>query len=125
MTNAEAIRIINQYDCNFYWTDGEKIPTEDLIEAFELAVKALDAQTPRVLTLEEVLSFGAIYMDEPSNPTCLIMLYCYKVERDYRYIFVDSDGDKIPYPSKEFNKTWRCWSSRPTDEQRRETPWEG
>lgn len=46
MTNAEAIKIINQYDCNFYWTDGEKIPTEDLIEAFELAVKALDAQEP-------------------------------------------------------------------------------
>ena len=41
MTNAEAIRIINQYDCNFYWTDGEKIPTEDLIEAFYMAGKAL------------------------------------------------------------------------------------
>lgn len=50
MTNAEAIKIINQYDCNFYWTDGEKIPTEDLIEAFYLAVKALEAQEPRVLT---------------------------------------------------------------------------
>lgn len=49
MTNAEAIRIINQYDCNFFWPDGERIPTEDLIEAFDLAVKALDAQTPRVL----------------------------------------------------------------------------
>lgn len=53
MTNSEAIRIINQYDCNFYWTDGEKIPTEDLIEAFDLAVKALKEQEPRVLTLEE------------------------------------------------------------------------
>ena len=48
MTNSEAIRIINQYDCNFYWTDGEKIPTADLIEAFELAVKALDETEPRV-----------------------------------------------------------------------------
>ena len=45
MTNAEAIKIINQYDCNFYWTDGERIPTEDLTDAFELAVKALDAPT--------------------------------------------------------------------------------
>ncbi len=41
MTNAEAIRIINQYEFNFYWTDGEKIPTEDLIEAFYMAEKAL------------------------------------------------------------------------------------
>ena len=52
MTNAEAIRIINQYDCNFYWTDGEKIPTEDLIEAFYMAEKALK-EIPEFLTVRE------------------------------------------------------------------------
>lgn len=47
MTNSEAARIIDQYDCNFYWTDGEKIPAKDLIEAFDLAVKALEEQEPQ------------------------------------------------------------------------------
>ena len=24
---------------------------------------------------------------------------------------------------KDYGKTWRCWTARPTEEQRRETPW--
>ncbi len=41
MTNEEAISIINQYDVNFYWTDGEPIPADKLAEAFDLAIEAL------------------------------------------------------------------------------------
>ena len=96
----------------------------DVVDWIDDALALLKAQEPRVLTLEEVLSFGAIYMDEPSNPTCLRMLYCYEVERDHGHIFVDSDGDKILYPAKEFNKTWRCWSSRPTKQQREAVKWD-
>lgn len=29
------------------------------------------------------------------------------------------------YNANEYGKTWRCWTSRPTDEQREKTPWEG
>ena len=91
------------------------------------AITLLKAQKPRVMTLEEVLSFdSAIYMDEAQNTVCLKMLYCYEVGRetyDHGYTFVDSDGDRIYYPAKGFNKTWRCWTSRPTDEQRAATPW--
>lgn len=63
MTNAEAIKIINQYDCNFYWTDGEKIPTEDLIEAFDMAVKALKAQKMRLIDADEIMKALSIFND--------------------------------------------------------------
>lgn len=122
--NLESCLAIQCDDCIQEHASHYPLDCEAYDSFVRSAVELLRAQEPRVLTLEEVLSFGAIYMDEPSNPTCLIMLYCYKVERDYRYIFVDSDGDKIPYPSKEFNKTWRCWSARPTDEQREAVKWE-
>lgn len=97
-------------------------------EAVEGALELLKALEPRVMTLEEVLSFdSAIYMDEAQNTVCLKMLYCYEVGRgtyDHGYTFVDSDGDRIYYPAKDFNKTWRCWTSRPTNEQRKAVKWE-
>ena len=27
------------------------------------------------------------------------------------------------YPEDEYGITWRCWTQRPTEEQRRNTPW--
>ena len=41
MTNKEAIAILSQYDMNFYWDNGEKIPTKDLMDAFDMAIDAL------------------------------------------------------------------------------------
>lgn len=44
MEIKEAIKIINQYDMNFHWNDGEPIPAEQLAEAFDLAIAALEQQ---------------------------------------------------------------------------------
>lgn len=88
----------------------------------------LKAHEPRVMTICEIQSFdGAVYVDEPKNPVCLKMLYCYEVgQRTYGhgYTFVDSDGDKVFYSAQGFGTKWRCWTARPTDEQRKAVPWE-
>lgn len=130
MTNSEAIRIINQYDCNFYWTDGEKIPAEDLIEAFDLAVKALKEQEPRVLALEEVMQY--IGYSEKIPPKSWEKLPLWTESRDgtgvfsgYRDILnlhnlINMSGIDRTYIAY---KHWRCWSSKPTDEQREAVPW--
>ena len=50
MTEKEAIKILNQYDVScfqFYWTDGEKIPSGDTIDAFDAAISALKKQIPQ------------------------------------------------------------------------------
>ena len=41
MEPCEAIKIINQYDMNFYWNDGKPIPAERIAEAFDIAISAL------------------------------------------------------------------------------------
>lgn len=131
MTNSEAIKIINQYDCNFYWTDGEKIPTEDLIEAFELAVKALDAQTPRVLTLEEVMQYIGYSAKIPPKEWEKLPLWTeskngtgvisgYRDVENLRYL-IDMGGRDVTYIAY---KHWRCWTAKPTDEQREAVPWQ-
>ena len=124
MTNSEAIRIINQYDCNFYWTDGEKIPTEDLIEAFDLAVKALKEQEPRVLTLEEVRDeYEVVWMETKyllSPTVCLVDNGESNV--DWLYFAFGSDNS-YGVAGRLYGKNWRCWSAKPTEEQREATPW--
>lgn len=109
--------------------NGLKYNALALIRQQQARIAELEAaQTARVMTLEEIPLFdGAIYMDEYPNPVCLKMLYCYEVGRGtygHGYTFVDSDGDKIFFPAKEFGKKWRCWTQRPTDEQRKATKWE-
>lgn len=122
MTNAEAIKIINQYDCNFYWTDGEKIPTEDLIDAFELAVKALDAQTPRVLSTSEIITTGDVvtcYL-EVKGQKALYGAYLQNYDADHTQLSCDVGNATVLLAYGEA----RLWSSRPTIEQREATPWQ-
>ena len=47
MEIKEAIKIINQYDMNFYWNIGEPIPASQLADAFDLAIAALEKQEPK------------------------------------------------------------------------------
>ena len=124
MTNAEAIKIINQYDCNFYWTDGERIPTEDLIEAFELAVKALDAQTPRALMALEVKPCLPYWLEFPDGE--LRPVICDDTEWDAKepYITLVWQYGTSSYKTECYGLEWRCWSAKPTNEQRRGTPWQ-
>ena len=44
MTRDEAIKIINCYDIGFYDLSGEKIPVGKLVEAFDMAIEALQAE---------------------------------------------------------------------------------
>lgn len=44
MENSEAIKILNQYDMNFYRDDGSPIPAEQIADAVDLAIAALEQQ---------------------------------------------------------------------------------
>ena len=60
MRPREAIKIINQYDMNFYWNDGEPIPAEQLAEAFDLAISALEKQEPMKPMAPELDPLGGV-----------------------------------------------------------------
>lgn len=93
----------------------------------------LDKQLPRVMALDEIWKRG------DSEPLYLE----YRLPHDIKLcpaIFQPDnsddgggDGDMCVvsawcasgfYNRKEYGITWRCWTSRPTDEQKGATPWE-
>lgn len=90
------------------------------------ALELLKAQEPRVLTLEEVKAFDYdyCYLEEERLPG-----------NDYRTVCGRHKVTCITWPSitqlrivhkdDTYGKTWRCWSSKPTDEQRKAVKWDG
>ena len=118
MTNEEAINVLRGQE-SAYWHTLSEVEHK----AFDLAVDALIAQQPRVLTLEAVQSqsWDYCYIEAEVRPHSKVLetlcgthrLYCttsIMLERQTR-------GDK------EYGKTWRCWTARPTDKQMEATPW--
>jgi len=88
------------------------------------ALELIKAQEPRVLTLEEVKAFDwdYCYLEEERLPG-----------KEYRSVCGDYVLTCITWPcvtsmriqhgDESYGKKWRCWSAKPTDEQREATPW--
>ena len=71
----------------------------------------LKEDAPRVLTLEEML-----YSDKE-----LICEFRYGIEPQK---FKPEDRIRFVIDGRVYGKTWRCWTSKPTDEQREATAWQ-
>lgn len=92
------------------------------------ALSLLKEQEPRVMTEGEVLhSIGkplwfesrGVYLGQKGF-WCLL----FEVDQELHIRIVQSvTGGKITLSLIDYGKTWRCWISRPTDEQRKEVPW--
>ena len=112
------------------------------LEADALAL--LEAQMPRVMTWEEMIAAGkeeeAVFVEEcpKGNPArCFWGLAIPGIDppKDKPFNYpggvdfnvVDSEGDVWDGDFYAMNAPlgWRAWSSRPSPEQMRETPWEG
>ena len=94
--------------------------------------RALDQIEPRVLTLEEVKGMKRLAVCAVEQRSKVI-----KNTFNAEYggiVTIDNEnfldfglyGDTNRYRRAEpgYGKTWRCWSSRPTDAQREAAPWE-
>ena len=114
---ADCVKIAD-YQTNHNWVF---VRTEILRNALAL----LKAQVPRVMTLEEVnaLDWDYCYLEQERLPG-----------KEYRgmlgkYIMTcvtwpSITAAKISYGAENYGRTWRCWTSRPTEEQREKVKWE-
>lgn len=91
------------------------------------AIAMLKAQVPRVMTLMEVLATEVVYAEDIDKAEIIPVL----VDRWAHDSIVLVRARLMGSPSltiypliSEYGKRWRCWTSRPTDEQREATPWE-
>lgn len=118
MTNQEAIERIERHII----IHGAKEPHAVYItEALNMAIEALKAQEPRVMSPDEIeaMKMGEVawceeYYDGPGF--LYPMVSCGRGDLGNLYIGINAIGFYDPHR--------RFWSARPTDEQRKATPWE-
>ena len=85
------------------------------------ALELLKEQEPRVLTLEEVLKANPVWFETHGLLLPAIIDHEESKAGDCVIVFGEFDGSY--YPINRYNKKWRCWTARPTDEQREGIPW--
>lgn len=118
MTNKEAIDKLEHLI-------NSPVGREEIDETCYEVMKYLAEQKPRVMTLEEVklLDSDYYYLESMRSPG-----------KELREIVGAYGLTCVTWPSitwarqtmgdSGYGKTWRCWTSRPTDEQREATQWE-
>ena len=102
------------------------------------ALALLKEQEPRVLTLEEVcnLKYDDVVYYQGINTNSVesaIVLHGEKMNpeintRVVQFRHAGGTGGWTGINNADLNgyaKKWRCWTSRPSPEQMRDTPWEG
>ena len=99
--------------------------------ALHNAINLLKAQEPMVLTLDEVLNSEDFVWAEIWTPGdrrwCLIYARINKSIYDDILMLHEDSGFRWTRLESNYNMKggWRCWSARPTEDQRKNTPWEG
>ena len=82
------------------------------------ALKLLKAQQPRVMTLEEAKNFDFCFCESGNVFVCRIVF-----DSIDRVIIQQFGKPDIYIDPNEYGIAFRCWTSRPTDEQMEATPW--
>ena len=138
MTIKEAILTLNAnavFACERAGFDSTTVRmVEDALDAIEDALKA---QEPRVMTLDEVVehfSLPPVFVDDPDaqedyyeDIQPLYFEYPYQ-EKDPWYVHWRGHAQSQRYLDERrhtYNREWRCWTARPTDEQRNAVAWDG
>lgn len=85
----------------------------------------LRAQEPRVLTLEELQVWQeAIWFEEHDDEPFIALISNYDpTYAELSVVDVDAYRRETNHDLRIYNKWWRCWTSRPTDEQMEAVPW--
>ena len=98
------------------------------------AIALLKEQEPKILKIKEMEFLEmAVFIETngelegKGTDLFLAIPYIYAVSQNTEcgYLaFVDGNTDVYDLEAHDYGKTWRCWSARPTDEQRKAVKWE-
>ena len=83
----------------------------------------LKEQEPRVLTLEEVPDAAFCYLEYKAYGTIEPAIYG-EADIDDTVAFTTLEDGKDYLDLIDYCKAWRCWTSQPTDEQRKAVKWD-
>ena len=134
MTERERIidafrNCITEPKCRCCPWDCDTIKNRQVDIPIDLALavdRILTAQEPRVMTLEELEHAEVAYAEDKDKtdiiPVLVLGRMCDHVALVNPHVEEAITRMIIPR-ADEYGVRWRCWTSRPTDEQREAVPW--
>lgn len=96
------------------------------------AIALLKVQEPRVMTLDEIGKALKMPLWKETKSANKYLYTGWVLAHDIqkgegitgtRLGMSEPSGRVVWYRLDDYGKTWRCWTSRPTDEQREAKPW--
>ena len=111
----------NCADCELVQDDGE------LHEMYTNVIGMLKEQEARVLTLDEAAADQEVWTEAKLRgteriPLFISILWLTDDAKDFELELIGTSRRAFML-ANEYGKTWRCWSSKPTDEQRKAVKW--
>lgn len=98
-------------------------PNEKIIERLQAVSSRRAEPKNRVLTLEEVAQSEVMWYDDRLRTGALVVIRVWgQREPDFTRL-VDHCGYEMRLWNDSYNDFWRCWLRKPTEAERRETPW--
>ena len=115
------------FNHTYFYPDCKESMMRSALELLKADMTYLKEQEPRVLTLEELRSLDGtdhfVWLEDNGE----YALYdCYAEVTAYRNnVELNIFGSEVEFEpdNEEYGKTWRCWSARPTEEQRKAVKW--
>lgn len=115
----KTIDAIHSFVPNQYWYDTET-PCDD-------AIALLKAQEPHVIRFDEIDDYEVLWLEVRDVGTEEGLAPWVKTRSGNWFsplLCSELQPDMILSTPEEYGKYCRCWTSRPTDKQRREAEWE-
>lgn len=128
---ADREKVIESFEMSYRYSnvdeDNTLVPQQLVLDALAL----LKAQEPRVMTAEEVADCEegtVLWVEERQGVTWNLFPLEIDVSSTHpdtgtNYLFFITYHDIRKFECDEYNRTWRCWTSRPTDEHREAIAW--
>ena len=121
MTNEDAIKWLENLK-----QDIGQLRHEDLwpyAQAIDEIISMMEAQEPRVMTPTEAYTADFVYVEFDGVITPALRTSKEREgHRESYFATQQLDGEWMRWD--DYGITWRCWTSRPTDEQRQAVKWE-
>jgi hypothetical protein len=129
ISRAAVLEVIEAVK-NLTWSQSGKVLCGKMYSQIKDIPAVYKAQEPRVMTLDEVVTAKpgtVVWLEDFNKPDVisglLKRLFIYTKVIDF-LIVKEEVNNEVTADLEVYGSGWRCWTSRPTDEQREAVKWE-
>ena len=108
-------------DCS-HRCDRESFP-DCMEKLLDDAYQLLKAQQPRVMALEEVHEGDVMWFDSPGNFIMRPVICVMHDKGDSSYLVFAWQYGTFTWRISDYGIGWRCWTAKPSEEQRERVKW--